>query len=88
MKKTGPSLIKNQLMKSKVSALGQPYGRTVSCKNGKCKGCEMMSERDFVTDLNDKKYKTSGGNVTLITLYIMQSADTAPRGMLAKQRKN
>ena len=62
VKKTGPSL-KSILVKSKVSALGQPFGKTLSCKTKKnnCKGCTMMSGEDFVTDLNGKKYRTAKG---------------------------
>ena len=42
VKKTGPSL-RNTLIKSKVSALGQPYGSSLPCGVGQCKACNMLS---------------------------------------------
>ena len=83
VKKTGPSL-KNQLVKSKVSVLGPQYGRTVSCKNGNCKGCEMMSKRDFVTDRNDKKYKTSGGKCNTNNLIYHAECRHCTKGYVGK----
>ena len=60
IKKTGPSL-KNMLVKSKVSSLGQPYGKTTRCNMINCKGCNMMSKQDSVKDLNERKYRTAVG---------------------------
>ena len=60
VKKTGPNL-KSMIVKAKDSALGQPYGKTERCKQINCKGCDMMSKEDSVTDLNEKKYKTARG---------------------------
>ena len=60
VKKTGPSL-KNLLVKSKRPALGNPHGITSGCKIKPCKSCDMMSEKEFVTDLHNKKYRSSQG---------------------------
>ena len=60
VKKTGPSL-KNLLVKSKVSSLGQPFGKTSRCNKINCKSCDMVSNQEFVTDMHHKKYKTAQG---------------------------
>ena len=60
VKKTGPSL-RNILIKSKISALGKPFGETLPCNVRNCKACRMVSCNDFVTDPSDKKYKTAPG---------------------------
>ena len=60
VKKTGPSL-RNMLIKSKVSSLGQPFGKTTCCNMKNCKGCKMMSKQDYVMDLHEKKYRTAVG---------------------------
>ena len=60
VKKTGPSL-RNMLIKSKVSALGQPYGKTQPCGVGQCKACGMLSNKDCVFDSRGKKHKTAKG---------------------------
>ena len=60
VKKTGPSL-KNILIKSKVSALGQPFGNTASCKVQPCKACRMMSGKDCIYDKKKKKHRTARG---------------------------
>ena len=62
VKKTGPSL-RNMLIKSKVSALGQPHGKSLPCGVGQCKASnsDMISKRDFVTDIRGKRFKTAKG---------------------------
>ena len=60
VKKTGPSL-RNMLVKSKVSAFGNPHGETIPCGAGQCKASDMLSKKDFVTDSRGKKFKTAKG---------------------------
>ena len=60
VKKTGPSF-RNTLVQSKKSSLGKPHGRTMPCNITPCKACKMVTKRDFVEDINGKKYKTAQG---------------------------
>ena len=83
VKKTGPSL-KNMLVKSKVSALGQPYGKSVCCKKKNCKGCNMMSQKDFVIDLYDKKYRTAKGKCNSSNLIYYAKCKHCSKGYVGK----
>ena len=83
VKKTGPSL-KSMIVKSKMSALGQPFGKTESCKMKNCKGCEMMSKEDCVTGLNDKKYRTAGGKCNSNNLIYHAKCKYCTKGYVGK----
>ena len=54
VKKTGPSL-RNTLVKSKKSSLGNPQGKTKPCLKRNCKACKMVSGSSYVTDMTGKK---------------------------------
>ena len=83
VKKTAPSL-NNMLVKSKVSSLGQPFGKTSSCKQINCKGCDMMSKQDFITDLNEKKYKTAQGKCNSYNLIYHAKCKHCNKGYVGK----
>ena len=72
------------IVKSKASALGQPYGKTESCKMKHCKGCTMMSKEDFVTDLDFKKYRTARGKCNSNNLIYHAKCKFCSKGYVGK----
>ena len=59
-KKTAPSL-QNTLVRSKISSLGQPKGKTMPCKTKRnnCMACKMVSQKDHVTGPKNKTVGTA-----------------------------
>ena len=47
VKKSAPSLT-NILSKSKITALGDPSGATLSCGRNRCRSCQLMSRKDYI----------------------------------------
>ena len=60
VKKTAPSF-RNILVKSKRASLGNPYGSTNRCESRNCMSCDLVSEKDYVVDSNQKIVKTAKG---------------------------
>ena len=83
VKKTGPSL-KSILVKSKVSALGPPIGKTIPCNVQNCKGCDRMSKENFVMDLNQKKYRTAQGKCNSNNLIYHAKCKHCSKGYVGK----
>ena len=83
IKKTGPSL-KNALVKSKVSALGHPFGKTTCCNVRNCKGCDLMSKEDFVLGTNEKKHRTAGGECNSRNLIYHAKCRHCSKGYVGK----
>ena len=83
VKKTGPSL-KSILVKSKVSSLGLPFGKIICCNVGNCKGCDMMSKEDFVTDINEKKHRTAQGECKSRNLIYHAKCKHCSKGYVGK----
>ena len=84
VKKTGPS-IKSMVVKSKASALGQPYGKTERCNNNaNCKGCNMMSNQDFVVDYYEKKFRSARGKCNSNNLIYYAKCKHCSKGYVGK----
>ena len=52
------------MSKSKNTALGSPFGKTVPCTKPRCQSCQLMSKRDGVSKTKNSLslIRTAGGN--------------------------
>lgn len=84
VKKTAPSF-KNILVKSKRASLGNPHGRTDKCGGSRnCKCCDVVSEKDYVTDFNGKVVKTAKGQCKSRCLIYHASCSICQKNYIGK----